>query len=137
MEDPDYLTGLWKWKWIYQRRPDYKMYEYVCEDNREYADPITGEARLRIDTETWQAALDGKPLTLTPVEFRLLEALAGRPGRVLSREQLLGRIYDDHRVVSDRTVDSHIKNLRRKLQEAAPDEDLVRSVYGIGYRLEA
>ena len=95
------------------------------------------EGRLRIDTETWQAALDGKPLTLTPVEFRLLEALAGRPGRVLSREQLLGRIYDDHRVVSDRTVDSHIKNLRRKLQEAAPDEDLVRSVYGIGYRLEA
>jgi two-component system response regulator BaeR len=93
--------------------------------------------RLRIDTETWEAALDGRPLTLTPVEFRLLEALAGRPGRVLSREQLLARIYDDHRVVSDRTVDSHIKNLRRKLQEAAPGEDLVRSVYGIGYRLEA
>lgn len=93
--------------------------------------------RLRIDTATWEAALDGRPLALTPVEFRLLEALAGRPGRVLSREQLLARIYDDHRVVSDRTVDSHIKNLRRKLQEAAPGEDLVRSVYGIGYRLEA
>jgi hypothetical protein len=51
VEDPEYLTGPWKWKWIYQRRPDYKMYEYVCEDNREYADPVTGEARLRIDTE--------------------------------------------------------------------------------------
>lgn len=51
VEDPEYLTGPWKWKWVYQRRPDYKMYEYVCEDNREYADPETGEARLRIDTE--------------------------------------------------------------------------------------
>jgi hypothetical protein len=51
VEDPDYLTGPWKWKWVYQRRPNYKMYEYVCEDNREYADPVTGKARLRIDTE--------------------------------------------------------------------------------------
>jgi hypothetical protein len=51
VEDPEYLTGPWQWKWVYQRRPDYKMYEYVCEDNREYADPETGEARLRIDTE--------------------------------------------------------------------------------------
>jgi len=51
VEDPEYLTGPWKWKWVYQRRPDYKMYEYVCEDNREYADPVTGKARLRIDTE--------------------------------------------------------------------------------------
>jgi hypothetical protein len=46
--DPDYLTGPWKWKWVYQRRPNYKMYEYVCEDNREYADPETGKARLRV-----------------------------------------------------------------------------------------
>lgn len=51
VEDPEYLTEPWKWKWVYQRRPDYKMYEYVCEDNREYADPVTGEARLRIDTK--------------------------------------------------------------------------------------
>jgi hypothetical protein len=49
VEDPDYLTGPWKWKWVYQRRPNYKMYEYVCEDNREYADPKTGKARMRMD----------------------------------------------------------------------------------------
>ena len=48
IEDPVYLTGPWQWKWIYQRRPNYKMYEYVCEDNREFADPVTGEARMRI-----------------------------------------------------------------------------------------
>jgi len=49
IEDPEYLTGPWQWTWVYQRRPNYKMYEYVCEDNREYADPVTGEARLRVD----------------------------------------------------------------------------------------
>jgi len=46
--DPEYLTGPWKWTWMYARRPDYKLYEYVCENNREYADPETGEARLRL-----------------------------------------------------------------------------------------
>jgi hypothetical protein len=51
VEDSEYLTTPWKWKWIYQRRPNYKMYEYVCEDNREFADPVTGKQRLRIDTE--------------------------------------------------------------------------------------
>jgi hypothetical protein len=49
VEDPEYLTAPWQWQWVYQRRPGYKMYEYVCEDNREYADPVTGKARLRID----------------------------------------------------------------------------------------
>jgi hypothetical protein len=47
--DADYLTAPWKWKWVYQRRPNYKMYEYVCEDNREFADPVTGKQRMRID----------------------------------------------------------------------------------------
>ena len=46
--DPVYLTGPWSWTWTYQRKPDYKMYEYVCEDNREYADPATGATRLRV-----------------------------------------------------------------------------------------
>ncbi len=46
--DPVYLTKPWSWTWMYKRRPGYKMYEYVCEDNREYADPVTGQARLRV-----------------------------------------------------------------------------------------
>ena len=49
VEDPEYLTGPWSWTWVHQRRPDYKMFEYVCEDNREFADPVTGKQRLRID----------------------------------------------------------------------------------------
>ena len=48
--DPAFLTKPWQWKWVYQRRPNYKMYEYVCEDNREYADPVTGAARMRVNT---------------------------------------------------------------------------------------
>ena len=94
-------------------------------------------AGLNIDSEAYRAELDGITLDLTPVEFRLLETLAAHPGRVFSRARLLERLYDDHRVVSDRTVDSHVKNLRRKLAAAVPDRDLVHSVYGVGYRLEA
>jgi two-component system response regulator BaeR len=95
--------------------------------------PVAG---LNIEPEAWRAELDGHKLDLTPVEFRLLETLAAHPGRVFSRAALLERIYDDHRVVSDRTVDSHVKNLRRKLAEAAPGRELLHSVYGVGYRLE-
>jgi two-component system response regulator BaeR len=95
--------------------------------------PVAG---LNIEPQAWRAELDGHKLDLTPVEFRLLETLAAHPGRVFSRAALLERIYDDHRVVSDRTVDSHVKNLRRKLAEAAPGRELLHSVYGVGYRLE-
>jgi two-component system, OmpR family, response regulator BaeR len=94
---------------------------------------VTG---LVIEPEAWRAALDSVVLDLTPVEFRLLETLAAHPGRVFSRAALLERLYDDHRIVSDRTVDSHVKNLRRKLGEAAPERELIQSVYGVGYRLE-
>ena len=98
------------------------------------ASPIAG---LVIEPEAYRATLDGVALDLTPVEFRLLETLAAHPGRVFSRAGLLERLYDDHRIVSDRTVDSHVKNLRRKLAEAAPDRELIHSIYGVGYRLES
>lgn len=89
---------------------------------------------LHLDEASFQASLGDHALDLTPVEFRLLAALHAHPGRVFGREGLLRRIYADHRVVSERTVDSHIKNLRRKLEEAAPGRDLIQSVYGVGYR---
>lgn len=94
------------------------------------------DVSLDLDVDAFRARFRGQPLELTPVEFRLLQALADNPGRVYSREQLLDRIYPDYRVVTDRTVDSHIKNLRRKLQGIAPDEEVIRSVYGVGYKLE-
>jgi two-component system response regulator BaeR len=91
---------------------------------------------LRIDEATHSAVFQGITLELTPVEFRLLKTLAANPGRVFSRDRLLDNLYLDHRVVTDRTVDSHIKNLRRKLEQAAPGQDPIRSIYGVGYKLE-
>jgi two-component system response regulator BaeR len=95
--------------------------------------PDTGE--LIIDTDRFEARWKGQLLDLTPAEFRLLHTLASIPGRVFPRDQLIDQVYDDHRVVTDRTIDSHIKNLRRKLSVVSADE-LIRSVYGVGYKLE-
>jgi two-component system response regulator BaeR len=95
------------------------------------------ESALQIDSAAYAATLRGQRLDLTPVEFRLLAALAGAPGRILSRSNLLEQIYDDHRIVTDRTVDTHIKNLRRKMEQVSPGTDLIHSVYGVGYRLDA
>jgi two-component system response regulator BaeR len=66
----------------------------------------------------------------------LLTLLLEQPGRVYSRNQLMDHLYQDHRVVTDRTVDSHVKNLRRKLAVHLPDQEIIRSVYGVGYKLE-
>ncbi len=91
---------------------------------------------LLLDEARHEARYRDQPLDLTQVEFRLLQTLAAAPGRVFSRDQLLNRLYDDYRVVTDRTVDSHIKNLRRKLGQVHPDPELIRSVYGVGYKLD-
>ncbi|MEM9300863.1 MAG: response regulator [Pseudomonadota bacterium] len=95
------------------------------------ADPVPG---LAIDEEGLDASWNGTALKLTVVEFRLLATIARRPGTVFSREQLLDAMYEDHRDVSDRTVDSHVKNLRRKFAQAGVETELVESVYGAGYR---
>lgn len=99
------------------------------------ADASTAQQGLSIDEERFEARLDGQLLELTPVEFRILALLGNKPGNVYSRNQLMDHIYTDGRVVSDRTVDSHIKNLRHKL-DAAGAVDMIRSVYGVGYKLD-
>jgi two-component system response regulator BaeR len=91
---------------------------------------------LVLDEASWRATLDGQQLELTAVEFKLLSVLASQPGRIYSREQLMDAMYRDERIVADRTVDSHVKKLRRKLAEAAPDHELIHSVYGVGYCYE-
>jgi len=97
------------------------------------AEPLA-RSGLVMDRENFSASLHGQPLSLTPVEFSLLNTLSGHPGRVYSRDQLMNGMYSDYRVVSDRAVDTHIKNLRRKLASAAPESELLESVYGLGYR---
>ena len=91
---------------------------------------------LTIDEVTYQVRFGTQSLDLTQVEFRLLRTMVSQPGTVLSRNQLLDNLYDDYRVVTDRTIDSHIKNLRRKLGQLDGDRDFIHSVYGLGYRWE-
>lgn len=95
------------------------------------------ELPLHINEARFQASYQGQLLDLTPAEFRLLKILASQPGKVFSREQLLDNLYDDYRVVTDRTIDSHIKNLRRKLESIDNDKAFIRAVYGVGYRWES
>lgn len=92
---------------------------------------------LVIDEARFQASWHGNILDLTPAEFRLLKTLSSEPGKVFSREHLLNHLYDDYRVVTDRTIDSHIKNLRRKLEAQDSEQPFIRAVYGVGYRWEA
>jgi len=91
---------------------------------------------LEIDEEKFVARLNGLELALTQVEFALLQTLSTQSGRVFSRDQLMDRMYSDYRVVSDRAVDTHVKNLRKKLAKASGVEDMIKSVYGLGYRFE-
>jgi two-component system response regulator BaeR len=97
---------------------------------------VSTRQRLLIDETQYRASLDGVALDLTPLELRLLSTFARSAGRVFSRDQLLDKIYSDHRVVTDRTVDSHIRNLRRKLEQACPGETPIESLYGVGYRFQ-
>ena len=97
---------------------------------------VLTNANVTLDSESHECAVNGALLDLTPVEFRILQALLARPGKVFSRDHLMAVSYPDERVVSDRTVDSHVKNLRRKLTGGGADPELIRAVYGVGYRLD-
>ena len=99
-------------------------------------EPDPGKQPLQLNEDCYQATLHGQKLDLTAVEFQLLNILAARPGRIYSRDQLMDRLYRDQRVVCDRTIDSHIKKLRKKIALVAPQEELIHSIYGVGYKYE-
>jgi two-component system, OmpR family, response regulator BaeR len=90
---------------------------------------------LQLDEARLQGTYRGVALDLTPIEFRLLATLASRPAQVFSRNTLMDRLYTDGRIVEDRTIDSHVRKIRRKLEAIAPEEEIVQSVYGAGFRL--
>jgi two-component system, OmpR family, response regulator BaeR len=94
-----------------------------------------GEGVL-LDDAGYKASIGGKDLGLTAVEFQLLKVLAAQPGRIFSRDQLMDTIYRDDRVVSDRTIDSHVKKLRKKIGDVLPDREIIHSVYSVGYKYE-
>jgi two-component system, OmpR family, response regulator BaeR len=91
---------------------------------------------LQLDEEGWRALADGQDLGLTAVEFQLLKVMMHSPGRIFSRDQLMDRMYRDHRIVSERTVDSHIKKLRKKIADVWSEREIIRSVYGVGYKYQ-
>jgi len=91
---------------------------------------------LVLDESRYRATLAGHDLDLTVVEFKLLQFLAAKPGRIYSRQQLMDQIYHDQRTVCDRTIDSHIKKLRKKINAGNPGVELIHSVYGAGYKFE-
>jgi two-component system, OmpR family, response regulator BaeR len=92
--------------------------------------------QIEVDESARRIAILGRPLDLTPSEFALLAALAQRPGQVFSRAQLLDLAFRDNLDVTDRAVDSHIKNLRRKIDAVAPGLEPIHSIYGLGYRFD-
>jgi len=91
---------------------------------------------LKLDPHSFRVLAEGQEIELTTVEFQLLQALHRQPGRIFSRSKLMDLIYPDQRIVSDRTIDSHIKKLRKKLADLLPDQELIHSVYGAGYRYD-
>jgi two-component system response regulator BaeR len=90
--------------------------------------------KLMLHNEQYLAEYNGKILDLTPVEFKLVSILSSHSGHVYSRQYLVDYIYSDGRIVTDRTIDTHIKNIRKKLIDVGADEALIRSIYGIGYK---
>lgn len=95
------------------------------------------EEALVLDEMCYLATLFDQKLDLTAVEFQLLSVLVKTPGRIYSREQLMEKIYPDRRIVEDRTIDSHIKKLRKKLATASDKWEWIHSVYGVGYKFES
>ena len=90
--------------------------------------------KLTLDPARHDCLWDGKPVKLTVTEFLLLQSLAQRPGFVKSRDNLMDAAYDDHVYVDDRTIDSHIKRMRKKFREVDPEFDAIETLYGVGYR---
>jgi len=94
------------------------------------------QSELDLDETKLQVAYRDKYRELTKVEFGLLKQLTEKPGLIFSRDQLMNAMYSDNRVVSDRTIDSHIKKIRRKLDQLDNSREYIQSVYGVGYRYE-
>ena len=109
---------------------------------KEAAAPKDGDAKvlerglLKMDPERHTCTWKGEPVTLTVTEFLILQALAMRPGVVKSRNALMDAAYDDQVYVDDRTIDSHIKRLRKKFKAVDDDFEMIETLYGVGYRFK-
>jgi two-component system response regulator BaeR len=89
---------------------------------------------ISLDDETHQVMIDKKVLNLTPNEFGILKIMMRQPNRVFSRNELINRVQGYDFEGYDRTIDTHIKNLRKKIAQVLPDQEIISTVYGVGYR---
>jgi len=89
---------------------------------------------LQFDDASWRSLLCGQDLELTAIEYQLLRVLSSAPKQLFTRNQLICSIYQDERVVADRTIDSHIRKIRKKIERIMPEFDPIQSMYGVGYR---
>ncbi len=96
---------------------------------------VTRDTELTLDEQQLVVSYKGQKVMLTAVEFKLFKQLAAYPSRIFSREQIMEVMYSDYRIVNNRTVDSHVKKLRKKLDKISQGKELIQSVYGAGYRL--
>jgi two-component system, OmpR family, response regulator ChvI len=117
------------------RRQDLERGE-AAANNSEPEPPRLERGRLVMDPARHKVLWDGNVVSLTVTEFLILEALAQRPGVVKSRNQLLDIAYNDDVYVDDRTIDSHIKRIRRKFRAVDPEFDSIETLYGVGYRFD-
>ena len=109
----------------------------AADDNaaeRAESEKVIKRGKLEMDPLRHSTLWEGDPVTLTVTEFLILHALAQRPGFVKSRDQLMDAAYDDQVYVDDRTIDSHIKRIRKKFREVADDFNSIETLYGVGYR---
>ncbi|MEL6299622.1 MAG: response regulator transcription factor [Pseudomonadota bacterium] len=97
---------------------------------------VLERGQLKLDPERHTCHWDSKPVTLTVTEFLILQALATRPGVVKTRDALMDAAYDDQVYVDDRTIDSHIKRLRKKFKQVDESFDVIETLYGVGYRFK-
>ncbi len=105
-------------------------------DTNSQARPVLERGALVMDEERHTCSWKGQRVTLTVTEFLILQALALRPGVVKSRNSLMDAAYDDQVYVDDRTIDSHIKRLRKKFKVVDDDFDMIETLYGVGYRFK-
>ena len=105
-----------------------------AEPSAEISGKAIKRGKLTMDPARHESTWDGKPVKLTVTEFLLLQALAQRPGFVKSRDNLMDAAYDDQVYVDDRTIDSHVKRMRKKFRAVDSEFDAIETLYGVGYR---
>lgn len=98
--------------------------------------PKADEALFRLEPDSHGVVVRDRRLDLTPTEYRLMCLFLSHPGRVHPRDQIMNSTYDLDQEVTDRVVDSHIKNLRKKIARELPDREVIDPIYGVGYRFE-